>query len=266
MALYDRIINYLNRKQIKGKDRLFSVFQKIGFRDKIVSNAKYGVKFNLNPNEYIDSVIIKEGFYESEITDEILKNLANGKTFWDIGANIGIHSIAVKKNVPGAKVYSFEPNPKTLNNLFDNIRLNGLDIKICSFALFDRISSMTLHIVLGNSGMSTLTPWDEADYRSSVVCLTTTGDDLCNNDFEIPNIIKIDTEGSEVNVLKGCKEILSSPELELILFETTNDFLDEGYRDEMSDLLKSYGFTKIIKLKRNENTHHALSNFAAYKK
>ena len=163
------------------------------------------------------------------------------------------------------KVLSFEPNPKTLTSLFDNALLNESDIQICAFALFEHVSSMTLYIASGNSGMTTLTPWKEATYSHSVECLTTTGDSLCSGGFDVPNVIKLDTEGSELNVLKGCQKILSSPELELIIFEAANDVLEKGHIDDLTELLKDHGFTRIVKLGRKERTHHALSNFAAYR-
>src|ERR1700744_718482 len=124
MAINDSVLNFLMKRGIKGRDRLYNLLLKIGFRDTVLSDARYGIKLYLNPHEHIDKIIFKEGFYESEITDALLASLQPGDTFWDIGANIGIHSIAVKKNLPGVKVYSFEPNPRTVSRLYDNINLN----------------------------------------------------------------------------------------------------------------------------------------------
>lgn len=182
MAINDSVLNFLMKRGIKGRDRIYRLLLKTGFRGVVLSDVKYGIKLYLDPHEHIDKIIFKERFYESEITDELLACLQPGDTFWDVGANIGIHSIAVKKTLPGVKVYSFEPNPKTISRLYDNVNLNGLDVKVCSFALFETIGSMMLHINEGNSGMSTLTPWHEAKFHSTVQCLTTTGDALLLED------------------------------------------------------------------------------------
>jgi FkbM family methyltransferase len=262
MAINDSVLNFLMKRSIKGRDRLYGLLLKLGFRSTVLSDAKYGIKLYLNPHEHIDKVIFKEGFYESEITDELLACLQLGDTFWDIGANIGIHSIAVKKNLPGVKVYSFEPNPKTVSRLYDNVGLNELDITVCGFALFETIGSMALHINEGNSGMSTLTPWHEAKFHSMVQCLTTTGDTLLSEGFDAPTAIKLDTEGSELNVLKGCRQLLASPSLKLILIEANNNLLDNVDSDETVVFLKQFGFDHIKRLERNEKTHHGLSNFA----
>lgn len=262
MAINDSVLNFLMKHGVKGRDRLYGLLLKMGFRKTVLSRAKYGINLYLDPHEYIDKVIFKEGFYESEITDELLAYLQPGDTFWDIGANIGIHSIAIKKNLPGVNVYSFEPNPKTASRLYDNIKLNCLDVKVCGFALFETVGSMILHINEGNSGMSTLIPWHEAKFNSTIQCLTTTGDTLLSENYSAPTAIKLDTEGAELHILKGCEAILKNPKLKLILLEASNCLLENSDSDETIAFLKKFGFTQIKLLERNENTHHGLSNFA----
>jgi FkbM family methyltransferase len=264
VGINDLFLSYFIKKGFRGKDRLYTAFVGLGFRKLVITKAKYGIKLFVNPKEYIDNIIIKEGFYESEITDEILKQLKNGGVFWDIGANIGIHSIAVKRMLPGTTVYSFEPNPKTLGLLYENIALNKLDINVCGFALFNKAQVMPLHIVEGNSGMSTLTPWHEIKFTTTAQCLTTTGDALTATGYPLPTVIKLDTEGSELHVLLGCKETISNTAVRAVIFEAGNDFLDDN-TGEMALLLKDCGFTAISSLSRNENTSHGLSNFVALK-
>lgn len=263
MALYDRAFTLLNRLGIRGKDRLFSLFLRLGYRKLITFKAKYDIMLHLDPYEYIDSIILREGFYESEVTDEILNEIKDGETFWDIGANIGIHSLAVKKKRPNVNVFCFEPNPKVLSHLYNNVRLNGLDINICGFALFEKNDVMTLNIVDGNSGMSTLTPWQGINFSYTTRCLTTTGDSLIAGRFPVPAIIKIDTEGAELGILKGCREILSNPLFKKILFEAGNDLMTDPKSSELVMLLDAHGFKNIRMLSRNESTGHALSNFSA---
>ena len=69
----------------------------------------------------------------------ILEAVREGDVFWDVGANIGQHSFAVKNTRPDVSVVSFEPTPLTilrgfgqaLRNpslrliIFENIREGG---------------------------------------------------------------------------------------------------------------------------------------------
>jgi FkbM family methyltransferase len=264
LSLYDRIFFLLNKNSVKGKDRLYSVFHYFGFKKLVTAKIKYGVYFNLNPYEYIDSLALKEGFYESEVTDEIIKNLSANDTFWDIGANIGLHSLAVKKMLPQVEVVSFEPNPITLSLLISNAELNDLKIQLCAFPLYDKRQLISLHVVDGNLGMSTLHPGDEAKFKHVVNCQTVTGNDLIAEGFKIPAVIKIDTEGSEIEALKGCDNFLGDKLCKAIIMEAGNDLLNEEL-NELKVFLHSFGFTKINKLERKENSHHDLSNFIFYK-
>ena len=260
MAIPDRVFPVFIKKKWRGKSRLFNLLVKLGFRKIFTFNAKYGLQLNLSPNEYIDNIIVREGFYESEVTDEILLAMRHGGTLWDIGANIGIHSIAVKKQIPNVTVYSFEPNPKTLGQLHENALLNEAKINVCGFALHEQASVMALYITEGNSGMTTLVP--AGGYNSTVQCLTVTGDFLLAQGFEQPTVIKLDTEGSELSILRGCNQVLADPRLKLILFEAYNDLLEDE-KNEILILLKYFGFDQIQKLVRAEQSQHDLSNFTA---
>jgi FkbM family methyltransferase len=263
--LYDNLLAYLIRKKIRGKDRLYTLFSSLGFKELIRVKSKYGLVLNLNPYEYIDKVVIAEGFYESEVTDAILSLLGKNETFWDIGANIGLHSIAVKKNRPDVEVICFEPNPNTASLLFDNITLNSVGVVLCNIALFSKEDILDLYIISGNSGMTTLMPWADSGYSSTVKCLTTTGNSLVERSFNIPNIIKIDTEGSELEVLKGCVAFLGNANCKAIILEADNGITDINDELEIIAYLKGFGFSTVTQLSRNENTSHSLSNYVISK-
>ena len=67
MAINDSVLNFLMKSSVKGRDRMYGLLLKMGFRSTVLSDAKYGIKLHLNPHEHIDKIIFKEGFYESEI-------------------------------------------------------------------------------------------------------------------------------------------------------------------------------------------------------
>lgn len=78
----------------------------------------------LDPSDYIDSFIIKEGYYESEVFDALASRLqSSNDVVWDVGANIGIHSLTMAKLNPGLTVVCFEPNPCLVEVLRWQMRL-----------------------------------------------------------------------------------------------------------------------------------------------
>jgi 2-polyprenyl-3-methyl-5-hydroxy-6-metoxy-1,4-benzoquinol methylase len=57
----------------------------------------------------------------------IRDHVAAGDTVYDIGANIGYVSLSLAKRVgPGGKVIAFEPVPRNIEALRQNIEINGL--------------------------------------------------------------------------------------------------------------------------------------------
>ena len=55
-----------------------------------------------------------EGIYERDTTNLILALAEPGKTYFDVGANIGLLSVPVLAACPGVKVVSIEASPNTL--------------------------------------------------------------------------------------------------------------------------------------------------------
>src|SRR4051812_35668048 len=76
--------------------------------------------------------IEKWGGYEEETVAAIGAELAasEGKTLVDVGANIGLVSLAVLAAVPEANVFAFEPGPDQHGLLAETIRRNGLGNRI----------------------------------------------------------------------------------------------------------------------------------------
>ena len=92
-----------------------------------------------------------QGDYEPELTAQIVAELRRSehRTFVDVGANIGIVSLAVLSGVPDARVFAFEPGPHQHELLAETIRRNGLGASITAhrLALADRAgtSSFAVH-------------------------------------------------------------------------------------------------------------------------
>ncbi len=200
----------------------------------------YGILLHLDPESYVDRICIDKGFYEKEVLNAIIADIQPDDVFWDIGANIGIMSIAVAKLYPTAQVVAFECSPLTTHRLCANISLNEAVIKVVNLALSDqnRIATLSIRNV-GNSGVSSLSPTMRASYENEVSVATLTGDSLIEtNDVPPPTHIKIDVEGHELRVLKGLSKHLDSESLRTIVFEANDP---ESY-EELRWLLADKGF------------------------
>ena len=113
----------------------------------------------------------------------------------DVGANIGVYTLLAAKR--GARVFAIEADPRNLEMLRRNIRLNGLDDRVTVFpiAAGSEEGTVTLFRFKGNSGHSNLFSGTDP---VQVPCKTIDSLDLPPID-----VCKMDIEGSELSALKG---------------------------------------------------------------
>lgn len=133
----------------------------------------------------------------------------NGGFFIDIGSNIGLISIPVMncKNISGM---SFEPDPTNYYYLGRNLDRYNIKMNCFNIALGNNTGKSSLTLSNNNLG----------DHRISVdgdkLTIDITMDKLDNFLYLIditPIAVKIDTQGSEIEIIKGGRELLSRCEL-----------------------------------------------------
>ena len=226
--------------------------------------TNYGAILRLQPSDYIDGIVLREGYYESEVFDGLRPYFAPGLVLWDIGANLGLHSLSAARLEPDLQIHAFEPNPAMHLRLTEHARLNRAAIHCWPQALGDRDGRATLHVnAAGNPGMTTLAPWSEARYDARVdVPLARAETLVAQGLIPAPHLIKLDVEGGEAAVLAGMGDLLRQPALRAVVFETRADLLADPTRCAIARQLLAAGFT-LQALTRNESTHHDLGNFLA---
>lgn len=204
----------------------------------VIGNNKYGVKLNLNFLEYIDDKIIRNGYFDQQVLDSILSRIKDKDVFWDIGANIGIHSLTIKKLKPKVKCIAFEPYYKNFHNLYDNVAINPqLNIVMVNLALGDKLGLSSLYTTENNSGRTGVLKAPLTTLINIKIPVFSS-DILIKSDLvPIPNIIKIDTEGNELAVLKGLGSFLNDSTIHTIIFES----FDNSH--EIINYLKLHNFT-----------------------
>ena len=75
----------------------------------------------------VDSAILIHPRYNQEEIEFLKAGLPAGSTFVDIGANVGLYSVALGNHLkPAGRVISIEPNPICVERLRANLGFNGL--------------------------------------------------------------------------------------------------------------------------------------------
>ena len=145
--------------------------------------------------------------------------LHHGALFVDVGANVGLYTIWALDM--GADVLAVEPNRRSVEQLEENLSLNGYHAEIAKVALGEAPGTLTMttdldqrnHLVLAASG-------DKSDGAGSGTTETVevqTLDDLIGD--RVVDGLKIDVEGAELLVLKGATRLLAARRIKLIQME-----------------------------------------------
>jgi FkbM family methyltransferase len=161
--------------------------------------------------------------------------LRPGDTYIDIGANIGQLALAASTCVgSNGKVYAFEPHPRTILYLRDNIALNGIT------------NVVTAHAAVGaRAGWCMISDGPSDDQNrvgNTGFCVL----QIRLDDFfpHVPvRLLKIDVEGYEEEVLRGCEGLLQSSEF--VYFESCEEHATR-YGSTCHDtiaLLEQHGFS-----------------------
>lgn len=214
-----------------------------------VTVTRKGVNYRLDLTEGIDLSVFIFGFFQKHIIQQALKCPADSVVL-DIGANMGSMSLGYAKTSTIGHVYAFEPTDYGFNRLLKNIALNpDLTSRITPVKRFVSDFSADNHTLTASASWK-LTPTELIRHPvhggiqspSDAPCISV--DTFCENrNISQVDLIKIDTDGHELPVLKGALQTLRSHK-PVIVFETGHYIMKEhGIRfNDYSDLLTQEGY------------------------
>ena len=174
------------------------------------------------------AALVEAGELEPGTRHLIQRILSPGDVFIDVGANIGIHTLAAAQAMQGkGRVIAFEPYPPTARLFAKTIWINGFApiVEIHSVAASNVQGERALY--LGEtSGHHSLFPLDGPSLGDSlsVKVKVKTVDQIT---VDVPNatLIKIDAEGAELEVLAGAVALLNRSKHVGIIAEFGNSHL-----------------------------------------
>jgi len=220
---YRLLIKHFFKKFKLGED--FVYFD----RNKIFYDSKYGLagyqRINCSHRKLIRDIA----------------GIRDAKVILDVGANVGYFSMLGRELYPKAKIYAFEPVPKTFSCLEKNFK-EDKNVKVFNLALSDHTGSGKMSFNEENSAVSSLNDEGNVDVE-----ITTLDYFLKDKKVDKVDILKIDTEGFENFVLKGAEDILKN--VKYILMEVT---IENN---------KNYTISSLFKLLSSENFDFQILGF-----
>ena len=190
-------------------------------------------KINLQDFAYKENGIMNwESFElsgESFLVNNFLKKqIGENSTpiFFDIGANNGNYSLLMNKAFQNAKIYAFEPlkvSYKTLTERTNHINnINCFNIGFGSkrekIEIYTNPNISSLSSIYGEVFENIHDHLNQEVHKEFIEIQRL--DDFCiNNKIDRIHFLKIDTEGHEYEIFKGCKEFIDNKMIDIIQFE-----------------------------------------------
>jgi len=129
-----------------------------------------------------------------------------GQTVIDVGANMGFTTLVLARLVGGeGKVHSFEPGASMFSRLQELVRQNKLEqVELHQVGCGSRQEKLMLKIPISSGNASLRLPEDmSAEIKKTEMVSIETLDEHLGNQLSQLHFIKIDTEGFEIDVLRG---------------------------------------------------------------
>ena len=205
--------------------------------------------------EFMDKYIWHD--FAKDIIQYTNKEYKSPIVVFDVGCFIGNFSRKIKKKFPEGSFYLFDPNP--------NLKIN--DFKHYKLALSNSVKKRIYY--LNNffpGGGSSLSPNGKNDFfwnlSRKIITLkfwkgysehevdSATLDNFCEeNKVKHIDILKIDVDGSELEVLQGGDKILNKVKIALVEVNDTKNNFEEKFVQVKNLLEKKYNF-KLVKQKK----------------
>jgi FkbM family methyltransferase len=165
--------------------------------------------------------------YEKPTRQLLDRLLEPGMVAVDVGANIGFLTAWMARRIaPAGRVWALEPEPGNLALLGGNLRRNQLEGRVTILAMAAGAENATLPLRLHGRG-TRHSLHGQVGVEGTVDVPIRRLDDVVDGRVDV---VKIDTEGHELEVLEGMPRILAMEGLHLIV-EWCPDFLLRAGRD-----------------------------------
>lgn len=147
------------------------------------------------------------------------------KVVFDVGANVGQFCNHCSEVFDKAKIYSFEPIKETYEKLVRNTK-ETKNINCFNFAFGDTKGKEEIFLQ-ESSVINSLNPAvnirENENQKSQIIEINTIDSYCRDNRIDQIDLLKIDTEGFDLNVLKGARAMLEQRKVKFVFIEVTFD-------------------------------------------
>ena len=201
--------------------------------------------------------VLNYEYYKVSGETFFLKNMNLGAgnkraIIFDVGANIGSYSKEVLSMSSNLDVFAFEPHPLNYKKLLDNISADNL---YCfNVGAGNANGEMSLYDYADNDGSTHASLYHEViedmhhskaiEHKVKIIKLS---DFVTEHNIDYIDLLKIDTEGNEMQVLLGLKDFIAEGKVGAIHFEFCEmNVVSRVFFKDYFDFLSKYDLYRLL--------------------
>jgi FkbM family methyltransferase len=172
------------------------------------------VRLHIIPGQQLSRAVYLSGTYEPRTLRVLRGLLRHGDVFLDVGANVGVVSMAAARWVgESGRVYALEPSAREFDQLTAHVAANAAAVVTpLKLAVAAQSGTATLRVAdAAHGGLNTLGTrfaYDVETARLEQVETTTLDEFVAATGILRVAVIKVDVEGGEGSVLAGAAALL----------------------------------------------------------
>ena len=217
------IIHFLSYRILRADQRVWT---------QVEAGPASGLWIELSPRT---GAMYCRGEVESAVQEILARCLGPGMVFYDLGANIGLFSLLAARIVgESGHVFSFEPDPSVAGRLRRNVARNGFpNVTVVEVGLWS-CSGKVNFVAAGSSSPDRGTGQfvDDKNLKGTLIECTSLDDFIAS--APLPDAIKCDIEGAEIEALRGAEKLLRTSQ-PWVLCEIHSESNDRSAREILGD-------------------------------
>jgi FkbM family methyltransferase len=196
--------------------------------------VRNGIRYDLDLREGIDLSLFIFGSFQPHVVRNRFVQLPGDGVVLDVGANAGILALQLAQAVPGGRVFAFEPTHYAYAKLIRNLELNPeLSRRV------EPVQAFVSSVSAAQPGLSAYSSWRIDGAHSGThplhggtaksadeIGAVSLDDFAAQRRLHRVDFIKVDTDGHELEVLRGARGLLARHK-PVVVFELARYVMEE---------------------------------------